>query len=93
MTRTAVVSYSRRSMEAARSVVEDLHSDGWSVWVDWESIGHRPDWRDFVSDAIANADLLVAVRCRHYLDSTNCKYELDQAGVHGTPVRWEIPET
>ncbi|MFI1410510.1 toll/interleukin-1 receptor domain-containing protein [Streptomyces sp. NPDC020707] len=76
------VSYARRdnSFERLRKIRETLRGDVCEVYVD-DLENHRPgdDRYQVVVDALAQADIFVAVESRHYLATSWTRWEFETA--------------
>ncbi len=72
------VSYSHRNSEKVLKIVERLQKDGYRVWYD-EGIDPGTEWDEFIADKIEKSGFLIAFMSQEYLDSQNCKDELNYA--------------
>ena len=72
------ISYSHRNSEKVLSIVERLQKDGYRVWYD-EGIDPGTEWDEFIAGKIEKSGFLIAFMSQEYLDSQNCKDELNYA--------------
>ncbi len=72
------VSYSHKNRDEALSIVERLQEDGYRVWYD-EGIHPGSEWDEYIARYVANCSLFLALLSDEYLQSSNCKDELNHA--------------
>ncbi len=72
------ISYSHRNSEKVLKIVERLQEDGYRVWYD-EGIDPGTEWDEFIAEKIENSSFFIAFMSQEYLDSKNCKDELNYA--------------
>ena len=72
------ISYSHRNAPAVMQVVGRLQKDGHRVWYD-EGIDPGTEWDENIAQHVKDCHCFVAFLSREYLQSTNCKDELNYA--------------
>ena len=72
------LSYSHRNAEAAAEVIRQMKQDGFRIWYD-EGIIPGTEWDETIAQSIANCSFFVALMSEDYLNSTNCRDELNYA--------------
>lgn len=72
------ISYSHKDSERVIPVVERLSRDGYHVWYD-EEIEVGTEWPETIATHLMNCSLFMAFISPDYLDSFNCKREIDYA--------------
>lgn len=72
------VSYSHKNQNEALSLVERLQKDGYRVWYD-EGIHPGSEWDEYIAQYVAGCSLFLALLSDEYLNSSNCKDELNFA--------------
>lgn len=80
------VSYASVDVDRARHVCDELRAASFDVWIDFERIGRRDDWRHAVREAMATCSRFAAVMSEAYDESEQCSFELDLAERLGLPV-------
>ena len=80
------ISYSRVDKEFVGKIIRVLKSNGYSVWVDTESILPTSIWSSSIVNAIDNAAATIFVITDASLKSVECKKELDYAFEHGKKI-------
>ncbi len=72
------ISYSHRNEDAVMRIAERLQKDGCRIWYD-EGINPGTEWPEIVATHLRDCALFIAFISREYLDSFNCKREIDYA--------------
>lgn len=72
------ISYSHRNMEEAISIIELLQKDNFRVWYD-EGIDPGFEWDENIASHVENCGYFIALLSEEYLQSSNCKDELNYA--------------
>ena len=72
------LSYSHKNIEPAMEIIEKLWESGYRVWYD-EGIDPGSEWDENIASHIEACGFFIALLSREYLDSTNCKDELNFA--------------
>ena len=72
------LSYSHRDAEAAINIVHHLQSEGFRVWYD-EGVDPGSEWDENIASHVEKCGYFIALLSRSYLDSSNCKDELNYA--------------
>lgn len=72
------LSYSHRDAEAAAEVIRDMNSHGFRLWYD-EGLVPGKEWDENIAHAIVECSYFVALISQNYLNSTNCRDELNYA--------------
>lgn len=72
------VSYAHLDMDEAMTIVSELIDRGYRIWYD-EGIDPGTEWDENIATHIENSSMFIALMSNHYLDSTNCKDELNFA--------------
>jgi WD40 repeat protein len=73
------ISYSRKDVEFARRLANELTKTDRDVWIDWEDIPRAVDWLNEIYTGIESADAFVFVVSPNSLRSEVCNYELGHA--------------
>jgi|GEM_PF-5640628 len=73
------ISYSRRNIEFAKRLFQELNRSKRDVWVDWEDIPRAADWMQEIYSGIDNADTFIFLVSEHSLISEVCNQELEYA--------------
>ena len=77
------VSYSRTDADAVRRLCEALVAQQREVWVDWRDIPPTAQWRDEIRAAIDAASSVVFVISPAWIESQECRHELEHAAAQG----------
>ena len=72
------LSYSHRDAAPAAEIIRDLNLDGFRIWYD-EGLVPGKEWDENIARAIMNCSYFVALMSANYLDSANCRDELNFA--------------
>ena len=72
------MSYSHRDADKVYPLIHEMISNGFRVWYD-EGIEPGAGWDDNVAVHIENSEMIIAVLSRNYLESDNCRDELNFA--------------
>ena len=78
------MSYSHRNMDAAMKIVERMQADGYRVWYD-EGIDPGTEWDENIASHVESCGFFIALLSSEYLDSSNCRDELNYARDLGKP--------
>ena len=73
------VSYSRRDATSVLPLIEEAERLGRSLWLDADDIPAGTPWREELGNGIEAADSFLACLSDHWLASTECRKEYDQA--------------
>ena len=73
------VSYSRRDATTVLPLIEEAERRGRSLWLDADDIPAGTPWREELGSGIEAADSFLACLSDHWLASTECRKEYDQA--------------
>ncbi len=72
------VSYSHKDKKKVMTVIKKLQKDGYRVWYD-DGIEAGAEWPETVATHLMNCGLFLAFISKSYLESFNCKREIDFA--------------
>lgn len=72
------LSYSHKDLNEAMEIVNELQSNGYRVWYD-EGIDPGTEWDENIATHVESCSILIALLSRNYLNSSNCKDELNYA--------------
>lgn len=72
------VSYAHKDGNKASEVIEKLQMEQYRVWYD-EGIDPGTEWDENIAEHIENCEYFIALLSREYLESSNCKDELNFA--------------
>ena len=72
------LSYSHKDADAAAEVIRGMNADGFRIWYD-EGLVPGKEWDENIARAIMGCSYFVALMSANYLDSANCKDELNFA--------------
>ena len=72
------LSYSHRDAEPAAEVIRDMNGHGFRIWYD-EGLVPGKEWDENIAHAIMGCSYFVALISQNYLNSTNCRDELNFA--------------
>ncbi len=72
------ISYSHKDSTEVHSVIRVMQEQGYRVWYD-EGIDPGTEWDENVAEHILKCDYFIAFISPQYLESTNCKDELNYA--------------
>jgi len=72
------LSYSHRDSDQAMEIIRRLMDDGFRIWYD-EGIDPGSEWDENIAAHINACDTVLALLSRNYLNSDNCKDELNFA--------------
>ena len=72
------VSYSHRDSKEVHEIIKELYSAGYNVWFD-EGIDPGTEWDQFIASTIKGSSFFIAFLSQNYLESDNCKDELNFA--------------
>jgi WD40 repeat protein len=71
------ISYSRKDIEFAKKLTDELQKNDLNVWVDWEDIPPTVDWWLQIEKGIEEADAILFVLSPNSIASKICGQELD----------------
>jgi WD40 repeat protein len=77
------ISYSRKDVEFAKRLTEELPKSDLDFWIDWEGIPPTVDWRKEIEKGISEADAFLFLISPDSVESRVCKEELDCAIENG----------
>ncbi|MBQ6239476.1 MAG: TIR domain-containing protein [Firmicutes bacterium] len=72
------ISYSHRDSNMVMGIIRQLQADGYRVWYD-EGIDPGTEWDDNIADHVSRCGCFLAFISGNYLQSENCKDELNYA--------------
>lgn len=72
------ISYSHRDNEQVWSIIDRMMKDGYRVWYD-DGINPGTEWDEFIATKISSCKYFVAFISENYINSDNCKDELNYA--------------
>ena len=72
------LSYSHRDAEPAAEVIRHMNGSGFRIWYD-EGLVPGKEWDENIARAIMSCSYFVALISQNYLNSTNCRDELNYA--------------
>ena len=72
------ISYSHRNMDEAVSIIQLLQKDNYRVWYD-EGIDPGSEWDENIASHVEKCGYFIALLSEEYLQSSNCKDELNYA--------------
>lgn len=72
------ISYAHRDSARALPIIERLCAQGYRVWYD-QGIDPGTEWDENIAEHVENCGCFVALLSEHYLQSNNCKDELNFA--------------
>ena len=77
-TKSIFVSYGREShvTQFVKTLKRDLEANGFSVWLDLESIPSGKDWHGAIGTGLQDCVAIIPVITRKYIDSRFCMNEL-----------------
>lgn len=70
------VSYAHKDMERVTVVINQMVQNGYNVWFD-EGIDPGTEWDEMIAQHINNCSYFIAFISKNYIDSKNCKDELN----------------
>ena len=79
------ISYSHRNADRANAVIRSMNRSGYRVWYDEGLIPGR-EWDENIARIIMHCGYFVALITREYLDSSNCRDELNYARDKNKPI-------
>ena len=79
------ISYSHRNADRATAVIRSLNRAGYRVWYDEGLIPGR-EWDENIARIIMRCGYFIALITREYLDSSNCRDELNYARDKNKPI-------
>ena len=72
------ISYAHRNSDKVIPIIAKMQADGYRVWFD-EGIDPGTEWDANIANHVRSCDLMIAFISKEYLDSENCKDELNFA--------------
>ena len=72
------VSYAHRNAEALMPIMKKMQEDGYRIWFD-EGIDPGTEWDANIAEHVRHCSLMLAFLSKDYLESENCKDELNFA--------------
>ena len=72
------VSYSHKDSEEVQKIIEKMYEEGYNVWFD-EGIDPGTEWDEYIASHVEKAAYFIAFISKNYLESSNCKDELNYA--------------
>ena len=72
------ISYAHRDMETVYSIIRSLTAKGMRIWFD-EGIDPGTEWDDNIAAHVQGCDSMIAFISANYLNSDNCRDELNYA--------------
>ncbi len=72
------VSYSHKDRDKVMPIIKRLQKDGCRIWYD-EGIDAGSEWPETVATHLMECSLFLALLSKEYMDSFNCKREIDYA--------------
>ena len=72
------VSYSHKDSEEVHKIIEKMYKEGYNVWFD-EGIDPGTEWDEYIASHVEGASYFIACISKNYLNSSNCKDELNFA--------------
>ena len=72
------ISYAHKDDSAVHSIISRMHSDGFRVWYD-RGVHPGTEWDEMIAAKVKSCDYFIAFLSGSYLDSDNCKDELNFA--------------
>lgn len=72
------ISYAHRDKDEVIDVLTKMQADGYRVWFD-AGIDPGTEWDEVIASHVETCDYFIAFVSHHYLDSENCKDELNYA--------------
>lgn len=72
------VSYAHKDCDVVWPIITKMREDGYRVWYD-DGIEPGTEWDEFIAGKISDSSFFVAFISENYLDSGNCKDELNFA--------------
>lgn len=71
-------SYSHKDSSQVHKIISKIHEEGYNVWFD-EGIDPGTEWDENIAAHIEKAGFFIAFISKNYLESSNCKDELNYA--------------
>ena len=79
------VSYSHHDADVVYPLIREMTEKGFRIWYD-EGIEPGTGWDDNIADQIEHCDLVIAMISHKYLESENCRDELNYARDEGKKI-------
>lgn len=80
---SAFISYSRQDADFVRRLVAGLERQGCDVYIDEDDITAAGAWREEIQDGIAGSDNIISVLSPSFVQSPECRSELEHALASG----------
>ena len=74
----AFLSYSHKDKEDAERITRELIGRGFRIWFD-EGLTPAQEWDEVIARRVENCDYFIALISKNYLESENCRDELNYA--------------
>lgn len=74
----AFISYAHKDSDVVLNIVGSMQQDGYNVWYD-TGIAPGSSWDDYIATQINNCNCFIAFISNNYLNSANCRDELNYA--------------
>ena len=74
----AFLSYSHKDKEDAERITRELIDRGFRIWFD-EGLTPAQEWDEVIARRVENCDYFIALISKNYLESENCRDELNYA--------------
>ena len=71
-------SYSHKDSSQVHKIISKIHEEGYNIWFD-EGIDPGTEWDENIAAHIKKAGFFIAFISKNYLESSNCKDELNYA--------------
>lgn len=75
------ISYAHKDVDIVLDIVSSMQQDGYNLWYD-TGIAPGANWDDYIASKINTCSYFIAFISENYLNSTNCKDELNYARDH-----------
>ena len=72
------LSYSHKDGDAAREILSAMIPEGFRIWYD-EGLVPGKEWDEYVARRVADCGYFVALLSQNYMESSNCRDELNFA--------------
>ena len=72
------ISYAHKDYDKIKDIIADMCDNGYRVWFD-EAIDPGTEWDENIAEHIKKAHCVIAFISKNYLDSENCKDEINYA--------------
>ena len=72
------ISYAHKDSDVVLPIIDKMISDGYRVWYD-DGIGPGTEWPEVIATHLNDCEICIAFLSKSYVDSFNCKREIDFA--------------